>query len=359
MAQRGSVYKRGDGKWCAQLELPPVEGRRRYRRAVRKSWDEANDALDEMKAAARGGLTPSSDTVSVWLDHWLAEIFPGRGRSANTATKYRWIIDHWITPYVGSKRLGKLTPADVRGMLSALEHKGLSPRSRAQARTVLRQALRAAEGDGLVSRNAAAIVHGPTISSARIDDRLTAAEARQVLEAVRGDRLEALAALALALGLRRGELVALRWDHVDLEAKTLRVVAGKTSASRREIPLVGGTVEALREHRRRQAAEQLAAGPLWRDTGAVFTREDGRPLSGSQVWHWWTAVTRQTLGRPVRFHASRHTCATLLLDQGVALEIVSAVLGHANLNVTASIYAEVTQDSKRRALASLDFLAQG
>jgi integrase len=358
MAQRGSVYKRGDGRWVAQLEQAKVDGRRRYRRAVRKSWDEANDALDEMKAAAKSGLTPSNDTVAAWLDHWLADIFPGRGRSPTTTSKYRWIVDHWIVPHVGTKRLGKLTPADVRAMLSALEREGLSPRSRAQARTVLRQALRAAEGDGLIARNSAAIAHGPTIPSARTDDALGADEAKRVLEAVRGDRLEALAVLALRLGLRRGELVALRWDAVDLEARALRVTAAKTAAGRREIPLVAGCAEVLREHRRRQLEERVHAGPLWRDTGRVFTREDGTPLSGNQAYNWWIALTERALGRRVRFHASRHTCATLLLDQGVALEIVSAVLGHANLNVTASIYAEVTQDSKRRALGRLDFLAE-
>jgi integrase len=355
MAQRGSVYKRqSDGKWVAQLELERTGGKRRYARAVRQSWELANDALDEMKAQQRNGLTPSHDTLGAWLEHWINEVYPGRSRGTSTAAKYAWIIDHWIVPHIGAKKLSKLAPADVRMMLSALEKAGLAPGTRAQARTVLRMALRAAEGDGLVVRNVAAIVPGPTISSARIDDALTADEAKKVLDEAIGDRLEALAVLAIKLGLRRGELVALRWQDVDLGAKTLRVAVAKTEAGRREIPLVLGTAEVLREHRRRQAEERLHAGPLWRDSGHVFVRHDGSPMSGKMMWSWWSILTTKALGGRRRFHASRHTCATLLLDQGVPLEVVSAVLGHASLGVTANIYAKVTADSKRRALTQLD-----
>lgn len=109
-----------------------------------------------------------------------------------------------------------------------------------------------------------------------------------------------------------------------------------------------------REHRRRQAAEQLAAGPLWQDNGHVFTNDDGRPLHPRVALTWWHRLTTDAgMGRR-RFHAARHTTAVLLLDQGVPLEVVSAVLGHASLSITADIYARVTADAKRRALAKLD-----
>jgi integrase len=141
---------------------------------------------------------------------------------------------------------------------------------------------------------------------------------------------------------------------VDHGTGELIVTKGKTTAAARTVPLVAGTADALRERRRTQAAEQLAAGPLWRDTGHVFTREDGRPLDPRVALKWWHGVTERALGKRRRFHASRHTCAVLLLDQGVALEVVSAVLGHSNLSVTADVYARVTQDAKRRALTRLD-----
>jgi integrase len=116
---------------------------------------------------------------------------------------------------------------------------------------------------------------------------------------------------------------------------------------------VAGTLEALREHRARQAAERLAAR-VWDDSGHVFTTEIGTPLDGrnvSRTWHGWCEAAGVG-GR--RFHASRHTAATLLLDRGVPLEVVSAVLGHAGLAITADVYAAVTEDAKRRALALLE-----
>jgi integrase len=121
---------------------------------------------------------------------------------------------------------------------------------------------------------------------------------------------------------------------------------------------VNGTVEVLRAQRRRQTEERLAAGPLWRDSGHVVTWQDGRPVSSTACLDWWHAVTERALGERRRFHSSRHTAATLLLDNGVPLDVVSAVLGHANLGITSAIYARPTADLKRKALEGLgDILA--
>jgi integrase len=105
----------------------------------------------------------------------------------------------------------------------------------------------------------------------------------------------------------------------------------------RELPLVAGTAEALREHRRRQAAERLALGRLWVDTGHVFTTSTGTPLDPRNVNRWWSALCERARVGHRRFHAARHTAATLLLEQGVPLEVVSAVLGHAGLAITADV----------------------
>jgi integrase len=127
----------------------------------------------------------------------------------------------------------------------------------------------------------------------------------------------------------------------------------KTAAGMRELPLVAGTAEALREHRRRQAAERLALGPLWVDTGHLFTTATGTPLDPRNVNRWWSALCERARVGHRRFHAARHTAATLLLEQGVPLEVVSAVLGHAGLAITADVYVKVGMDAKRRALATL------
>ncbi|HJQ41729.1 MAG TPA: tyrosine-type recombinase/integrase, partial [Jatrophihabitantaceae bacterium] len=128
----------------------------------------------------------------------------------------------------------------------------------------------------------------------------------------------------------------------------------KTAAGVRTVPLVGNLVDVLRSHRARQAQERLAAGRTWVDRDHVFTTLRGEPLGASAIWTWWNAVTaRADIGHH-RFHATRHTAATMLLDEGVPLEVVSAILGHANLSITADVYAKVTQDAKRRALSTLD-----
>jgi integrase len=350
----GSIYRRNsDGRWVAQIEAGRApSGRRRYARAVRRTRREAQAALKELIRAADAGLTPGqSSTVETflgwWLDHALGDV------SDATKARYRRAVNDWITPHIGAIRLNKLSPAHVQMMMVRLEEAGLSPKSRSLARDVLARALRWAEQTNVVGRNVARIVQGPR-STRKISDALTATEAAAVLAQARGERLEALAVVALRLGLRQGEALGLRWQDVDLDRGELTVARSKTRAGERTVPLVAGTVAALREQRRRQLEERVAAGPLWIDTGLVFTTQQGKPIHPRIALAWWHKLTEAAgVGRR-RFHAARHTTAVLLLDQGVPLEVVSSVLGHTNLSITSDTYARVTADAKRRALTKLD-----
>lgn len=352
----GSVYQTKDGRWVAQVEAGrATTGRRRYARATRRTKAEALKALTDLQRQVAAGVAADRTlTVAAYLDRWCDDVLPYSGVTDSTVQKYRWVCGTWIKPRIGTVRLDRLTPAHVQTMLRDLERSaGLAPRSRLQARTVLRRALAHAQRTDLVTRNAAALAEPPKANGLP-RDALTAEEAAAVLAAAAGHRLEALAVLALRLGMRRGELVALDWPDIDLEAGELTVRDAKTSAGRRTLPLVAGTLDALRRHRARQRTERIALGPRWRAGEAVFANEPGERLTGRQalaVWHQWTETAG--LGRR-RFHASRHTCATLLLARGVPLEIVSAVLGHASLAITADVYAHVGTDAKRRALAELD-----
>jgi integrase len=370
----GSVYRRSrDGKWVGSVELGRGMGGERIRRTVvRASKRAVLDRLDEMRRQAAQGVAPdNARTVAQYLDWWGMNVLPGSVKDS-TVDDYRYIIATYVTPHVGRHRLAKLTPEHVQDMMRTLDEAGYSSRTRQYARAVLRRALRWAEQTGLVTRNAAALVDGPKKSGTKLDDTLTATEARAVLNATAGDRLGALAVLVLSLGLRKGEALALRWPDIDLDAGELivrgtlkrRKGAGlyldtpKTAAGWRTVPLVGGTVEALREHYRRQLAEQLAS-PVWLGSGHVFASTIGGPLDARNVTRWWHNLLSRAGVERRRFQATRHTAATLLLDEGVSLEVVSAILGHAGLAITADVYAKVTADSMRRSLAKLDKVLAG
>lgn len=348
------MYRSGD-RWVAQVEAGRTpEGRRRYVRATRRTKPEALNALRDLQRQVDSGVAADRTlTVAAFLDQWVTDVLPYTDRSESTVDKYAWVCKRWLKPHIGTRRLDKLSPTHVQAMLRKLEQDGLSARSRLQARTVLRRALAYAQRTDLVSRNAAALSEAPR-ATRRPSDALTADEAGKVLDAAAGHRLEALAVLALRLGMRQGELRALTWADVDIDAGTLTVLAAKTDAGVRTLPLVAGTADALRAHRRVQAAERMELGPLWRAGDRVFSTKMGRPLGARDAlrdWHAWTEAAG--LGTR-RFHASRHTAATLMLQRGVPLETVSAVLGHASLSITADIYSTVSTQQKRDALALLD-----
>jgi integrase len=326
---------------------------------------EALAKLDEARRQAGAGIAPSGQaTVASIIDAWL-DGHHGRRLKPATRDNYRTVAELYVTPHLGNVRAVKLTPDRVRRWLDNLEEAGRSANTRRLARSTLRRALELAERDGIVARNVAALVDGPGTASTRLDDALSTDDANRVLEAARGDRLEALAHVLLTLGLRRGEALALRWDGVDLDAKTLRVEGTftrgntvyystpKTTSGARTIPLVGDLPAVLTAHRKRQAAERLAAGELWHDDGWVFTTEIGTAIDPSNALHWWYRLTeRAGIGRR-RMHAARHTTATLMLDRGVPLELVSKVLGHKGLAITADVYARPTADAQRRALETM------
>ncbi len=371
-AGEGSIYRQADGLWAATIELPrdPRTGRRRRKVVRAKTKRSALDRRDSVRATLTLGL-PVPDgrtTTEAYLHGWLSDILPGTVRES-TATGYGWLMRRYVIPAVGGIVLSALSPADVNQMLRHMEAEGLSSRTRRQVRTVLRRALRDAERWGYVARNVAALVDAPPADGMQIEDALTADEARALLGAARGDRLEALAELVLAIGLRKGEAMALLWTNTDLDhgtvtvSGTLKRVRGgwhvdrpKTTAGTRTVPLPGRVAAALREHRRQQVSERLAAGPDWQDHGFVFTTSIGTPLEPRNMTRWWHGLCEHAGVPRRRFHASRHTAATLMLAEGVPLEVISKTLGHASMALTADVYAKVGHVAQRQAADAMDAL---
>jgi integrase len=353
---RGGVsFNEAKQLWVATVELGTgPDGKRRRKFISRRDRNDVLDALAAYQHDQRRGI-PQPDqirTTGDWLDTWVTTVLP-RSVKASTVKNYRDIIDFYVKPHVGKVPLAKLQPEHVEKMMTALEDRGLSARTVSLARKVLRRALTVAEQRGRVARNVAALTDAPRKSSTKLDDALDDDEAAAVLGAARGDRLEALAVLVLGTGLRPGEALSLRWHNVNLTAGTVRIEQAKTNAGDRTIALPGFVVDALRAHKQRQRKERIASD-VWGDPQLVFTTTVGTIIHRRNALRWWHDLTiRAGVGRR-RFYASRHTAATLMLNNGVPLEVVSKTLGHAGLAITADVYAKVRPELQRKAADVMD-----
>jgi integrase len=331
----GSIWKsEKDQCWYAEVALD--DGRRPRRKA--RTQAEAVAKLKQLLIAPP--VHDSGLSVADWLDHWLGEILPSSA-TERTVRGYREVAEAYIVPHVGRVKLAQLGPEHVDRMMNALSDAGYSGNTRRLARSILRRSLTVAAKRGLVSRNAAALTDAPKGIRPKLDDALDAKAAHKVLAAAEGDPLEALAVLVLTMGLRQGEARTLRWRDLDLGHAKLTVTAAKTDAGVRTIPLPASVVAALRRHK--------IASKYKTPDDYVFASATGTMRDGRNLLRWWHGLTeRAGVGRR-RFHASRHTAATLMLNNGVPLEVVSAILGHAGLAITADVYAKVGSDLQRQA----------
>jgi integrase len=290
-------------------------------------------------------------------------------------TNYADMVRTHLKPALGAKIISQLTVSDVNALWAEKRKAGYKPNSIRIMRAVLRAALRQAERESLVVRNVAALSDAPRQGEGR---SLTVPEAKLLLDAAAGDRLEALYALTLILGLRRGEALGLSWDDLDLEGRTMvlrrqiariRLDEGaaastgrrtrlvlkdlKTKRSRRTLHLTPTLVAMLRSHRARQAAEQLAVGPAWVDSGLVFTTALGTPLDPDNFAHYFDRLCRKAGLGHWHPHELRHSAASIMLAQGTPLWVVSEVLGHASIAITKDVYGHLLGGEKQAATEAI------
>lgn len=304
-------------------------------------------------------------TLGEFLEYWLTQSVKPRLRPL-THAGYQVNVRKHITPTLGTIKLDRLTPQHVQEMLTERLAAGLSPKTIRYVHQVLRSALGVAKRWELVDRNVATLVDPPRAKRAQIRP-LEPVDARRFLESVRGDRLEALYSVALALGLRQGEALGLRWQDIDLEAGVLKVrnqlqridtklilVEPKTDRSRRTLVVPQSIVERLREHAKRQLAEKLWAGSRWVENDLVFPNRYGGPLQARRVIdEFHKALDKAGLPR-IRFHDLRHSCATLLLVQGVSPRVVMDILGHSEIAMTMNTYSHVVPELQRDAAERME-----
>jgi integrase len=364
----GTIFKRADGRWVASVDLGWEEGKRRRRDLYGRTRREVAEKLAHAMQAQKEGreLPPERTLIGPFLTNWL-ETVAKPGVRPLTYVAYEKVIRLHLKPALEKKRLVRLAPAEVQKLLNAKSAGGLSPRSVREIRGVLRTALNQALRWGLVGRNVAALVEPPKVE-AHDGTALTVAQARAFLAACKGDRLEALYVVALSMGLRQGEALGLRWQDVDTESNVLRprkqvqrierrlqLVDLKTKRSRRALPLLPFASAALREHRTRQLAERLKAGPAWQDLDLVFSTQIGTPLEARNVWRWLAKIRTSVEGLPAfSFHDQRRTCASLLTALGVQPRVVMEILGHTQIALTMETYTQVVQESMTEAVGRLD-----
>jgi integrase len=367
----GSLYRRkSDGRWVAAISVGPRGNTTRLVRYA-KTRREAVDELDELRKLARPTAGSARTTVGAYLRSWL-DVAGRRSLKASTWRTYDVALRLHIEPAIGHIPLARLTAEHVDHMLAAST---LEPKGQRNVLGFLGRVLDVALARGYVLRNAARLVEPPRGGGAEAP-ALSIADARRIREAVRKDRLEALWLLALASGLRQGELLGLRWEDVDLDVGTLTVqyaltrVEGKyvlddpkTARSRRTLALPTWAVTVLRDHRRRQLEERVAAGRGTED-GLVFVTAPGhpskadpegiggRPLNGGWVSHRWRAIA-DGLGLSVTFHGLRHANATIMTDRGVPEHVRMARLGHTTKQM-ARHYGHATDAPDREAARVLE-----
>jgi len=369
----GSIYQRADGRWVGSVDFGWVDGRRKRKVVSGKTRAEVVRKVSLLTAQKAQGLPPTDDrlTLETFLDRWLLTTAKPRVRYS-TYRGYEQIVRVHLKPGLGKIRLSKLTPGQVETFHNDLLAKGLSARTVQYIHAVLRTALKTAVRDGLIGRNVAALVSAPKVHRDPVEP-LTVEEAKRLVDEARGDPLEAVYVTTLALGLRQGETMGLRWDAVDLEAGRLWVrqalqyqagrglvaVEPKSRTSRRPLPLPPFVVAVLKEHRKRQAADRLVAGPKWQDSGYVFTMEDGRPMPPDYAYRQFKKFLARAGLRPIRFHDLRHSCASLLFAQGCSLRLVMEILGHSQIAITANLYTHLLPEADREAAGIMQALLGG
>jgi integrase len=349
----GSIYRRTDGRWVGQYLVHTAKGPK-YRYLYGKTRAVVAEKLTRAMADRDSGLIFDAGKVTVgdYLDRWLADTVKGTVRTS-TYERNEEIVRLHIKPSLGRVGLKKLTPTHVRGLYSEKLDSGLASATVRRIHSTLHKALSQAVSDGIVPRNAAH-VKAPRPAPEEIRP-LSEDEARAILDAARqsGERFEALYVLAITTGLRRGELLGLRWDDTDLELGTLRVGRAlvreggrhtlgetKTRRGRRQINLTPRTVNALKKHRKKQLEEKMKLAGLYKDHGLIFASGVGTPVNPEILVKRSFKPLLKKAGLPeIRFHDLRHTCATLLLSRGVHPKLVQELLGHATIAMTLDTYS--------------------
>src|SRR5215203_2070891 len=342
------------------------DGKRHWVPAKTECWHKVRTAITD---ADRGILPgPANLTVGGYLTSWLADSVEGTVSRA-TYDGYKRDVNHHIIPALERPKLKELTPEDIRRLYRRMAQSGLKDRSIEYVHTTLRKSLKAAVVDRLINHNPTDGVKpiktpaGATKESKALDPD----QVRTLLDAASGSRFEALYVVAIHTGLRRGELLGLKWTDVDLAAGTLTVrrsqdvdgtfKAPKNQAAKRTLKLTPRALGSLTAHKVGQNAERLQAGSRWKDHDLVFPNTVGKPMNAGNLYRreFQPLLKRAGLAdEGFTIHSLRHTFATTLAEKGVHPSTAMKMIGHSDIRMTLAIYTHATDGMQDAATDALE-----
>jgi integrase len=373
---KGHIRKRGKSSWAIVLDLGRDGAGKRHQKwhTVRGTKKDAERELARLITEINTGdyVEPSRMLVREYLERWLRD-YAEHSVSPKTYERYDEIIRSHIVPALGGYELSKLRPLHIQGFYTAAitsgrkdGNGGLSAQTVLHFHRLLHRALGQAVRWQLLARNPAEAVEPPRPQRTEMR-ALDDAQIALLLKSLEGSRLHAPVLLALSTGLRRGELLGLRWRDIDLERgcltvncsveqtkQSLRFKIPKTERSRRMVALPSFAVDMLRAHKREQTEARLKLGPAYQNDDLIFPREDGSPWPPDSFSTAFAAFIRRSDLPHVRFHDLRHSHATQLLKHGVHPKIVSERLGHSKVGITLDTYSHVLPSMQEDAARKID-----
>ncbi|HLI07045.1 MAG TPA: site-specific integrase [Ktedonobacteraceae bacterium] len=364
----GSVFRRPDRKggkeWVAQIILENGKPQQRYF----YTQAEADEALTEMLYEQKRGLLASGpkQKLADHLTYWLEQVKKRKVR-ASTYVRYRSAMEKHILPALGDLPLHKITLRTIQQFYNRKLDEGQSPSSVITMNKVLHQALAYAVKERLIAINPCVGVSLPSEERRKVQP-LTFEQAQRLLQEVQGTMMEPFIVLALVLGMRHGELLALRWQDINLTQRTLAIhftltqderyhyVVGdpKTASSERLILLPQPVCEMLHAHRERQAEARLKAGSAWQQHDLVFCTDKGAYLWPANVRQRFYRILQRAGLLPMHIHDLRHSASTLLRKMGVDLKVIQEILGHSTLDMTANVYSHVLPSMQQEAVEKME-----
>lgn len=369
MARRGhgegSIFQRKDGRWAASITLENRKRKYFYGQTRKEVQEKLRVAINEQK---QGFLAVGPrQTLKQYLDYWLEEAHRSAIKDA-TYVKYRSFLDLHILPALGHIQLQKLAPEQVQSLYTSKQKDGLSAKSIRFIHGILHKALDDAVRWGRISRNVCDMVSQPRSDRYEIQP-LNIEQAQKLLEVVKGiPRLEGILTVALVTGMRQGEILALRWQDVNLGQKTLQVrrtvarlpklgyveTEPKTSRGVRQIVLPNIVVDVLTSQHSYQREACLKAGVFWQEHDLVFSNKYGGYLDASKILPKFKAVLAKAGLPDIRFHDLRHSAATILLEMNVHPKVVQERMGHSRISMTLDIYSHVLPSMQQEATDKLN-----